>query len=302
MFTSRRHQKVSHSLVVLFFSEDTKLRTTSEVSPVKRNLIKVGYSLLHQDKQLDRLRYKRNRGLYTLMFDDDERSQTADSPTGANGESVLPSVVPTWSNVVYITLSRHIKPAIIRGTVRPKLRRKARRTKPKDGFKQVKLRKIGTLDVRALPWFSKEDISAIHFLADGKDTHIREVSHKESIPLLLILGLNRSVPADSRKFPFVQDRPIVHRLSDLHSYLNILASSLCGQPCPVVLWDVSLFPGNNAVGQSTVKMTWGEYQNSLKQRYGWTGTGHHLMCGDKDCVALANIIHRGHKPRHYRDE
>lgn len=37
-----------------------------------------------------------------------------------------------------------------------------------------------------------------------------------------------------------------------------------GQPCPVVLWDGFLSPGDNA--ESTVRMTWGEYQSSLKQR------------------------------------
>ncbi|XP_014054698.1 Golgi-associated kinase 1B [Salmo salar] len=391
--------------------------------PSKRNLIivgaccvylffvvsQVGHSLLHQDRRLGRHGYKKSLGLYTLRFDL--------GPTGANDDSVLPSVVPTRSNVVYITLkSRRIKPSIMRGTVRPKLRRKARRTKPNEGFTQNKIgtlkreewrqkrtnriditwKQINTInhatrDVssnlkmqtephvssiriyseRAPPWFSKEDISAMRFLADGKVSRIHEVSQKEFIPLLLfestsylslihsdkqndvkdhkvcigqcgvikspvdtsevfafhldrVLGLNRSVAAVSRKFPFVQD----------------------GQPCPVVLWDGFLSPGDNA--ESTVRMTWGEYQSSLKQRcwnrnvtpkpnsgcssihhYEWSKLalfdfllqiysrldrnccgfrprqedvcveqGHHLECGDMDSLTLANIIHRGHDPRH----
>ncbi|XP_070959853.1 Golgi-associated kinase 1B [Oncorhynchus clarkii lewisi] len=401
--------------------------------PSKRNLIivgaccvylffvvsQVGHSLLHQDRRLGRHGYKKSLVLYTLRFDDDSPSETADSPTGANDDSLLPSVVPTRSNVVYITLkSRRIKPSIMRGTVRPKLRRKARRTKPNEGFTQNKIgtlkreewrqkrtnriditwKQINTInhatrDVssnlkmqtephvssiriyseKAPPWFSKEDISAMRFLADGKVSRIHEVSNKEFIPLLLfestsylslihsdkqndfkdhnvcigqcgvikspvdtsevfafhldrVLGLNRSVAAVSRKFPFVQD----------------------GQPCPVVLWDGSLSTGDNAEGQSTVRMTWGEYQSSLKQRcwnrnvtpkpnsgcssihhYEWSKLalfdfllqiysrldrnccgfrprqedvcveqGHHLECGDMDSLTLANIIHRGHDPRH----
>lgn len=39
-----------------------------------------------------------------------------------------------------------------------------------------------------------------------------------------------------------------------------------GQPCPVVLWDASLHPDGPGAGRSAVRMTWGEYQNSLKQR------------------------------------
>lgn len=39
-------------------------------------------------------------------------------------------------------------------------------------------------------------------------------------------------------------------------------SSLDGQLCPVVLWDASVHPEGNSV----LKLTWGEYQNALKQR------------------------------------
>lgn len=47
--------------------------------------------------------------------------------------------------------------------------------------------------------------------------------------------------------------------------------SLCpacpeGQPCPVASWDASLYPEGLAAGWSTVRLTWAEYQGSLKQR------------------------------------
>lgn len=38
--------------------------------------------------------------------------------------------------------------------------------------------------------------------------------------------------------------------------------SLDGQPCPVVLWDASV----HSEGHPAVKLTWGQYQNTLKER------------------------------------
>lgn len=49
-----------------------------------------------------------------------------------------------------------------------------------------------------------------------------------------VLGLNRTLPAVSRKFSFLHDK----------------------QPCPVVLWESPLHP--------SVQLTWGQYQRSLK--------------------------------------
>ncbi|XP_068615584.1 Golgi-associated kinase 1B-like, partial [Brachionichthys hirsutus] len=59
-----------------------------------------------------------------------------------------------------------------------------------------------------------------------------------------VLGLNRTLPAVSRKFSF------------LHG----------GQSCPVASWDASLYPEGLIAGRSTVKLTWGEYQSALKHR------------------------------------
>ncbi|XP_070693202.1 Golgi-associated kinase 1B [Pempheris klunzingeri] len=141
-----------------------------------------------------------------------------------------------------------------------------------------------------------------------------------------VLGLNRTLPAVSRKFSFIHD----------------------GQPCPVVSWDASLYPEGLAAGLSAVQLTWGEYQSSLKQRcwhknispksdsgcstvhhYEWSKLalfdfllqihnrldksccgfrprqedacvelGHHADCADQNHIQLTNIIHRGHDPRH----
>ena len=41
--------------------------------------------------------------------------------------------------------------------------------------------------------------------------------------------------------------------------------SIDGRPCPVILWDSSLSPTSNET-HSSVKLTWGTYQQSLKQK------------------------------------
>eukprot|EP00066_Takifugu_rubripes_P019989 XP_011609255.1 PREDICTED: protein FAM198B [Takifugu rubripes] len=260
-----------------------------------------GYSQHYQDKD-------KRRGLYPL---DNARPDTVDSHT---------SVLPTRPNVVYITLkSKRLKPANIRGTIRPKLRRKVRRTQPtRSPFTQNKFGTLGrnagenrrnvaqetflgeTLDVdykslnlnpgsdsrvssiriyspNAPPWFSAGDVKAMRFLADAKVVRIKKMPQGDFPSLLIfeseavgkhklfeasnlcggigspvdntevfafhldrVLGLNRTLPAVSRKFGFLYD----------------------GQPCPVVLWDASVQPE----GHPAVKLTWGEYQNTLKAR------------------------------------
>lgn len=372
----------------------------------------IGYSQQHRDRRTDRDKYRHTRGLYNLGISD-VLPDSVDLQTGAS------FVVPTRSNVVYITLrSKRLKPAIIRGTIRPKLRRKVKRNKsPNSSFTQNKLailerdsglikqnfaaktswRETSDVDYksvviihraqvdaeadshvssiriysqRAPPWFSAQDVKAMRFLADAKVLRIKEVSRGDSQSLLIfegetdvspstqkhtkrnnvcegqcgvinspvdttevfafhldrVLGLNRTLPAVSRKFRFLQD----------------------GQPSPVVSWDPSLYPEGLAAGWSTVRLTWGEYQSSLRQRcwhknsipkpesgcsiihhYEWSklalfdfllqihnrldqsccgfrprqedvcvGLGHHTECGKQDHIQLANIIHRNHNPRH----
>ncbi|XP_020515074.2 Golgi-associated kinase 1B [Labrus bergylta] len=358
-----------------------------------------GLSQQNQERRTDKDKYRHTRGLYNL--------ETGDA---------LQDSVPTRSNVVYITLrTKRLKPANIRGTIRPKLRRKVRRNNTAgSAFTQNKLSTLEqdagqiksnferntswgeTRDVdyksldlindfnfadshissiriysqRAPPWLSPQDVEAMRFLADAKVLRIKEVSHGVSPSLLIfqgeasgsvsdkqladrvgvcggqcgvinspvdntevfafhldrVLGLNRTLPAVSRKFSFLHD----------------------GQPCPVVSWDASLYPEGLAAGSSTLRLTWGAYQSSLKQRcwhiniipkpdsgcstahhYEWSKLalfdfllqihhrldqsccgfrprqedlcvelGRHAECVDQNNIPLANIVHRGHDPRH----
>lgn len=87
----------------------------------------VGHSRSGRGRRTDEEKNRRtdSRGLYDFGFGD-ALLNLADLQTGANADFV----VPTRSNVVYITLrSKRLKPANIRGTVKPKLRRKVRRNK-----------------------------------------------------------------------------------------------------------------------------------------------------------------------------
>ncbi|XP_068449426.1 Golgi-associated kinase 1B [Clinocottus analis] len=371
----------------------------------------VGYSQQHRDRRIERDKYRHSRGLYHLDHSD---ADSVDVQTGAS------FVLPTRSNVVYITLkSKRLKPAHIRGTIRPKLRRKVRR-KNDEAHKTFTQGKLGTmerhagqtkrdfasntsrggtrdvyyksLDIlhtprtdaqadshissiriysqKAPPWLSPQDVKVMRFLADAKVLRVAEVSRGDSPPLLVfegqtsvsptdpkrtqrgnacggqcgvisspvdttevfafhldrVLGLNRTLPAVSRRFSFLHDV----------------------QPCPVVSWDASLYPEGPAAGGSTVRLTWGEYQSSLKQRcwhknispkpdsgcssvhhYEWgqlalfdfllqihnrldqsccgfrprqedvcVELGHNAECGDQNHIQLTNILHRGHDPRH----
>lgn len=94
----------------------------------------VGYSQQHQDKRTDKDKYRHTRGLYHLD-NSNALPSYVDLHIGAR------AVVPTRSNVIYITLkSKRLKPANIRGTIRPKLRRKSRMTKSaKPAFTQNKV-------------------------------------------------------------------------------------------------------------------------------------------------------------------
>ncbi|XP_035983509.1 Golgi-associated kinase 1B [Fundulus heteroclitus] len=141
-----------------------------------------------------------------------------------------------------------------------------------------------------------------------------------------VLGLNRTIPAVSRKFGFLPD----------------------SQACQAVLWDASLYPEELAAGPATVSITWREYQNSLTQRCwlsnvnpkfnsgcstiyhsewsklalfdfllqihnrldpnccgfrprqedGCAGPGRHAACKDPENLRLANIVQRQHDLRH----
>ncbi|XP_032104461.1 Golgi-associated kinase 1B [Sapajus apella] len=234
-------------------------------------------------------------------------------------------------NVVYITLrSKRSKPANIRGTVKPKRRKKHAVASAAPGLEALvgpspqpqeadagalrdaqggNLAKIGERPWRlvrgpgvraggpdflqpkaresniriysesAPSWLSKDDIRRMRLLADSTVAGLRPVSSKSGARLLVleggapgavprcgpspcgllkqpldmsevfafhldrILGLNRTLPSVSRKAEFIQD----------------------GRPCPVILWDASLSPASNDT-HSSVKLTWGTYQQLLKQK------------------------------------
>lgn len=238
-------------------------------------------------------------------------------------------------NVVYITLrSKRSKPANIRGTVKPKRRKKyavasaipgqealvGPSLQPQEAARAVdaevpeyaqggNLAKVGeppwrlvrgpgvragVLDFQlpraresniriysesAPSWLSREDIHRMRLLADGAVAGLQPVSSRSGARLLVlegstagslprcgpspcgllkqpldmsevfafhldrILGLNRTLPSVSRKSEFIRD----------------------GRPCPVTLWDSSLSPANNDT-HSSVKLTWGTYQQLLKQK------------------------------------
>ncbi|XP_018601729.1 Golgi-associated kinase 1B [Scleropages formosus] len=240
-------------------------------------------------------------------------------------------------NVVYITLrSKRQKPAIMRGTVRPKSRKKpvARKNariggNATHGIEQMETEEwrqitafyketgriwgrdteqswtvspkgrggaagsysaIRIYSPEAPPWLSAADVEALRFLADCSIAAVRHVSASPNRRLLLfesvtaearkargesgpiagdrtcpgrcgiikrhvdtsevfafhldrILGLNRSLPAVCRKFTFLRD----------------------SQPNPAVLWDSSLASADSNL-QSSIQLTWGSYQRSLKHK------------------------------------
>ncbi|NXD87257.1 F198B protein, partial [Halcyon senegalensis] len=262
-------------------------------------------------------------------------------PHLGSNETLLPP------NVVYITLrSKRIKPANIRGTVKPKRRKKhttplsygkhfskatftgreevlaqqAERATRATGtagaaialearrhqldehrHKGMAIRerghgRLGGISgaVKAQPqpeesniriysesspsWLSKDDILSMRMLADSQIESIQEASsHKAVLAVFArgpsttgtacnqgrcgiikrpidmsevfafhldrILGLNRSLPSVSRRSEFFQD----------------------GHACPVILWDSSLSPTDNNT-HSSVRLTWGQYQQLLKQK------------------------------------
>ncbi|CAH6899629.1 Gask1b [Phodopus roborovskii] len=264
-----------------------------------------------------------SHGISKVLFPEIPLDGTLAPPESQdNGSTLQP-------NVVYITLrSKRSKPANIRGTVKPKRRKKyavasgapgqEALVKPSfilqevaraadaevPGYAQVgeqpwrMLRgpgiRTGSSNLRqpraresniriysesAPSWLSKEDIRRMRLLADGEVASILPAVSKSGAHLLVlegstsgsvpgcgpspcgllkqpldmsevfafhldrILGLNRTLPSVSRKSEFIQD----------------------GRPRPIVLWDSSLASASND-SHSSVKITWGTYQQSLKQK------------------------------------
>lgn len=134
----------------------------------------VGPSQQHRDRRTDTDKYRLTWGLYHLG-NTDALPDAADLRTGAS------FVVPTRSNVVYITLkSKRLKPANIRGTIRPKLRRKTKRIKSTSSA--VVQNKAGALERDAgqtnqnfalkRSWSETRDV-------DYKSLNIAQISHRD---------------------------------------------------------------------------------------------------------------------------
>ncbi|KAM6221562.1 Golgi-associated kinase 1B [Rhynchocyon petersi] len=256
-------------------------------------------------------------------------------------------------NVVYITLrSKRSKPANIRGTVKPKRRKKYTVASPAPGQESLAARpplqqqeaarlagaespwnalrgslervgerpwrlvrgsgvRVGVPDFQvpkaresniriysesSPAWLSKEDIRIMRLLADSAVLGLQQVPSRSNARLLVlegssqvsaprcgpspcgllkqpldmsevfafhldrILGLNRTLPSVSKKSEFIQD----------------------GRPCPVILWDSSLSPTSNKT-HSSVKLTWGAYQQVLKHKCWQNGR---VPKPEWDCTAI----------------
>ncbi|KAL4641789.1 protein FAM198B [Arapaima gigas] len=279
----------------------------------------------------DKQKYRRTGRFHAPGLDEGFRDG---SPTAQNED--LAQTASAKPNVVYITLkSKRQKPAIMRGTVRPKSRKKTGRNNPHNNrnvinsigqineveWKQkvvlnseasriseiiiqnkLKLNEndgsparnrhsaIRMYSRRAPPWFTREDVEALRFLADCKISRIKEVSSAEHRRLLLFesatagasnarvesgpgagystcqgrCGLIKRHVDTSEVFAFHLDRILG---------LNRSVPAVCrrfsffkdSQPNPVVLWDSSLAPADSDL-QSSIQLTWGSYQHLLKQK------------------------------------
>lgn len=230
-------------------------------------------------------------------------------------------------NVVYITLrSKRSKPANIRGTVKPKRRKKYLRTSIAPGqealvgpslpqpeavdgeiakyaqrhpvkveepvwrlvrgpgvqaggsdwhLPQTRESNIRIYSERAPSWLSKEDMGRMRLLADSA-----VVSVQQGTPLsgALWLVLDGGTPGSkarprgllkqpldmSEVFAFHLDR-ILGLNRTLVSVSRIPEFLQDGRPRPVILWDSSLAPVSNE-SHTSVKLTWGTYQQLLKQK------------------------------------
>lgn len=308
-----------------------KLLKTFRRSPIfKRALILASACLLYLIFVASHVGNSHDR---TRARDDKSKQQTRGLYRAAgNGEAHIPTaalVAPTRPNVVYITLrAKRLKPANIRGTIRPKLRRKTHKPgalafthdrfgplenkTERDTYWRVNYENVddfnNTSDAdsssiriysqKPPPWFTPKDVLAMRFLARAKvlriskappsvlifdgemmsdrKGHPKETKWNDFRPMCAgqqsglvhspvettevfafhldrVLGLNRTLPAVSRKFAFLHDN----------------------QPCPVVLWDCS--------PHSSLQLTWGQYQRSLKLKCWSRKTAPRL---DSDCSSI----------------
>ncbi|XP_041045110.1 Golgi-associated kinase 1B [Carcharodon carcharias] len=142
-------------------------------------------------------------------------------------------------------------------------------------------------------WFTKEDIAAMRFLADSSIVRIQKVPQPGHRPLLLFEGIGsdhhsrnpsqgKAVPRDLTKVPGcrqpcgVMKRSVdisevfafhLDRILGLNRSLPAVVRKIHfvkdGLPRPVIIWDPSLLMADNNT-QSTIKLNWISYQQSLK--------------------------------------
>ncbi|XP_048827477.1 Golgi-associated kinase 1B isoform X2 [Brienomyrus brachyistius] len=143
---------------------------------------------------------------------------------------------------------------------------------------------------RAPPWFSREDIQALRFLADTNIIRMKEVSSAAYGRLVLFEGATGGTLRSPDKVVGIRGGPgcqgrcgLLRRAEDMSEVfafhldrilgLNRSIPTVCrkigvstdGDQSPAVLWDSSLAP-TDGESHSSIKLTWGAYQRSLKQK------------------------------------
>ncbi|GCC34056.1 hypothetical protein chiPu_0012529 [Chiloscyllium punctatum] len=190
-------------------------------------------------------------------------------PTGGSG----PGNFTSNPKVVYITLrSKRRKPLKIRGTVRPKTRKKRwavlesrdsvvpaggkSRGKPSPPSRGAAAGRERSSNIRIYSdstpsWFSPGDIAAMRFLADSSIDRLQRLVLPGRRTVLLFQGAGDHQQRSPRASTGQAGR-----------------TPSCRPPCdglprPVILWHDSLSIASNDI-QSTVKLNWMSYQQSLK--------------------------------------
>lgn len=207
-----------------------------------------GYSQQYQDKPADKDKHRHTRGLYTVG---NARPNAVDSYTRAQ------NVLPTRNNVVYITLkSKRLKPANIRGTIRPKMRRKTRRTPlTQSPFTQNKFGTLGRnagQNRRYVETFLGETLNVDYkSLNMVYDSHFdpRSDSHVSSIRIYSQKAPPWFSPEDVKAMRFLADAKVVRMKKMPHEDFSSLltfeskaggnhklleGSNLCGGQCGVI--------------------------------------------------------------------
>lgn len=205
-----------------------------------------GYSQQYQDKAADEAERRPTRGLYAPG---NARPDAPHSHTGAQ------NVLPTRNNVVYITLkSRRLKPANIRGTIRPKLRRKARRTPlTQSPFTQNKFGTSGRNAGQSGRYVPQETLLGETMSADSKSLNVdrdpRPDSRVSSIRIYSEKAPPWFSPEDVRAMRFLADATVVRMRTMPHGDFSSLlifesgaggthrlleGSGACGGQCGVV--------------------------------------------------------------------